>query len=523
MAEQTAVSGPDLARGVPASQLADGDMLAGHVGDDAVLLARVGDEYFAMGASCTHYGGPLAEGLLVGEVVRCPWHHACFNLRTGDAVRAPALRPQPRWEVERRGELVVVGRKIDPPDPDLGGPLGAPRDRRLSGNPGSVVIIGAGAAGAAAAETLRREGYVGPITIVDGDRDAPYDRPNLSKDYLAGNAPEEWIPLRSHEFYRDHQIDLRLGVRAARLDTDARRVVLEDGSSLSYGALLIATGSSPARLPASVDASGRVRYLRSLADSRAIIAETSRAKRVAVIGASFIGLETAASLRARGLDVHIVAPEHQPLERVLGPEIGAFVRGVHESHGVAFHLGRTVKSIDERQVTLDDGTRLEADLVVAGIGVRPDVGLASDAGLVTNNRLEVSEYLETRAPGVFAAGDIAYWPDPHTGERIHVEHWVVAERQGQSAARNILGAAERFDDVPFFWSQHYDATIAYVGHAEGWDRIDIEGDLSSRDWLAAFRRGDVTLAVATMGRDRESLRAELAMESSRATKPLVTT
>jgi apoptosis-inducing factor 3 len=524
VAEQTAVAGPDLARGVPASQLADGEMLAGHVGNDAVLLARVGGDYFAIGATCTHYGGPLAEGLLVGDTVRCPWHHACFNLRTGDAVRAPALRPQPRWEVERRGDLVVVGRKIEPPDPDLGGSLGsfrAPTHSRRE--PESVVIVGAGAAGAAAAEVLRREGYAGPITIVDGDRDAPYDRPNLSKDYLAGNAPEEWIPLRPHEFYRDHRIDLRLGVRAARLDVDALGLVLQDGSALPYGALLIATGSSPMRLPSSVDVPGRVRYLRSLADSRAIIADTSEAKRVVVIGASFIGLETAASLRARGLDVHVVAPEHQPLARVLGPEIGGLVRGLHEARGVAFHLGRTVKSIDERTVTLDDGAVLEADVVVAGIGVRPDLSLASSAGLVTNSRVEVNEYLETRAPGVFAAGDIAYWPDPHTGERIHVEHWVVAERQGQTAARNILGAAERFDDVPFFWSQHYDAAIAYVGHAERWDRIDIDGDLASRDWLAAFRLGDRTLAVATMGRDLASLRAEVSMERGGATKTMAMT
>jgi NADPH-dependent 2,4-dienoyl-CoA reductase/sulfur reductase-like enzyme len=277
------------------------------------------------------------------------------------------------------------------------------------------------------------------------------------------------------------------------------------------------------RLPSSVDVPGRVRYLRSLADSRAIIADTSKARHVVVIGASFIGLETAASLRARELDVHVVAPEQQPLARVLGPEIGGVVRGLHEARGVAFHLGRTVKSIDERTVTLDDGTRLEADLVVAGIGVRPDLSLASSAGLVTNGRVEVNEYLETRAPGVFAAGDIAYWPDPHTGERIHVEHWVVAERQGQTAARNILGAAERFEDVPFFWSQHYDAAISYVGHAERWDRIDIEGDLASRDWLAAFRLGDRTLAVATMGRDLASLRAEVAMERSGPTRTMAMT
>ena len=509
--QQTAVTGPDLALGIAADSLADGAMIAGHVGDDAVLLARSGDDFYAMGATCTHYGGPLAEGLLVGDTVRCPWHHACFSLRTGDAVRAPALRPLPRWEVERRGNRIVVGRQIDPLDPDLIGSTQHVR-ARAARVPESVVILGAGAAGAAAAEQLRHAGYEGGITLVDGDTDAPVDRPNLSKDYLAGNAPEEWIPLRTAEFYRDHGIELLRGKRAARLDVASKRVLLDDGAALTYDALLLATGSSPAQLPAAVDPGRRVRYLRSLADSRAIIAAASEAKRAVVIGASFIGLEVAASLRARGVEVHVVAPDHRPLERVLGPDIGEFIKGVHEEHGVVFHLGRTTAAIGDSSVTLDDGQQLAATLVVAGIGVRPNVALATEAGLMSGNRLEVSEHLETGASNVFAAGDIAYWPDPHTGERIHVEHWVVAERQGQTAARNMLGAAERFEDVPFFWSQHYDASISYVGHAERWDRIDIDGDLTSRDWSASFRRDGATLAVATMGRDRQSLQSEVAME-----------
>jgi NADPH-dependent 2,4-dienoyl-CoA reductase/sulfur reductase-like enzyme len=255
-----------------------------------------------------------------------------------------------------------------------------------------------------------------------------------------------------------------------------------------------------------------VQYLRTLADSRAIIAAAQRAHHAVVLGASFIGLEVAASLRARGVEVHVVAPERVPLERVMGPELGAFIRTVHEEHGVAFHLGHTAAEISGDSVTLENGEWIPADLVVAGIGVRLDTDLGADAGLAVHRGIEVNEYLETSAPGVFAAGDIASWPDARTGNRLRVEHWVVAQRQGQTAARNILGAGEPFDAVPFFWSNHYDVSISYVGHAERWDEIQLSGDLAARDCAATFRRGDDILAVATVGRDRTSLLAELAME-----------
>jgi NADPH-dependent 2,4-dienoyl-CoA reductase/sulfur reductase-like enzyme/nitrite reductase/ring-hydroxylating ferredoxin subunit len=497
---------------VSSQSLADGASLAGHVGDSAVLLARSGDEFFAVGATCTHYGAPLADGLVVGDTLRCAWHHACFDLRSGDAVRAPALRPLGRWAVERRGDLVVVGRRIEPRDPDFGdGPRMrvAPTHRR----PTSVLIIGGGAAGSAAAETLRREGYDGPVTLVEVDVDAPCDRPNLSKDYLAGAAPEEWIPLRSPDFYRDHAIDLRRD-RTTQIDSKAKRAAFADGSIHDYDSLLIATGAEPVRLPPSVDAAGRVRYLRTLADSRAIIAASRGAGSAVVIGASFIGLEVAASLRARGIDVQVVAPETRPLERVLGPEVGAFIQQLHELHGVRFRLGQTVKTVAADDVTLANGERLAAALVVAGIGVRPAVGLAEEAGLTVDRGVVVDEYLESSVPGIFAAGDIARYPDRRLGESIRVEHWVVAQRQGQTAARNMLGAAERFDTVPFFWSSHYDVTIAYVGHAERWDDVVLSGNLEAHDCMVTYRSKGKALAVATVGRDRASLEAELAMERS---------
>ena len=462
-------TGPDLRQGIAFEDIPDGEMLAGHVGDEPVLLARRGEELFAIGAVCTHYSGPLAEGLLAGETVRCPWHHACFSLRTGEALRAPALNPVSCWRVERRGGTVSVHEKLEQPARPV---LASPR------LPGAVVIIGGGAAANAAAGTLRKEGFSGTLTMLSADDSPPYDRPNLSKNFLAGTAEEDWIPLRSPDFYEEQGIDLRLATRVAAIDTAARKLRLADASELAYDALLLATGAEPVRLDIPGGALPHVHYLRTFTDSRALVAAAREARRAVVIGASFIGLEVAASLRARKIAVDVVAPETIPMEKILGPDAGNFIRQIHVEHGVRFHLGTTAVSVTERGVALKNGEILDADLVVVGIGVRPLTSLAEQAGIPIDRGVVVNEYLETRVPGIFAAGDISRWPDRLTGESIRVEHFVVAERQGQTAARNILGARERFDAVPFFWTEQYDLAIAYVGHAERWDRAGIDGSLA---------------------------------------------
>jgi NADPH-dependent 2,4-dienoyl-CoA reductase/sulfur reductase-like enzyme/nitrite reductase/ring-hydroxylating ferredoxin subunit len=506
MSEQApAVTGPDLAAGIAVAGVSEGRLLAGHVGEEAVLLTRRGNEWFAIGAVCSHYNGPLPEGLMVGDTVRCPWHHACFSLRTGQALRPPALNDVPCWEVEQKGEMVFVRGKR----PRSGAQL-VSRSSALR-SPESVVIVGAGAAGNSAAETLRREGYQGPITLFDPDPDAPYDRPNLSKDYLAGSAPEDWIPLHPPEFYAERDIHIVRNLRVAGLDLGQHRIRLDDGSTYPYGALLLATGATPVRLP---QGNSSILYLRTLRDSKAIIAASASARRVIILGASFIGLEVAASLRARKLEVHVVAPDRRPLERVMGPELGDFIRKLHEEHGVNFHLQQTAKEFAPGEVVLENGQRLKADLIVAGIGVRPNLELAEQAGLALDRGVAVNQFLQTSVPDVFAAGDIARWPDPHTGERIRVEHWVVAQRQGQAAARNMLGQQLAFDAVPFFWSQHYDVPINYVGHAERWDRLQIDGDIDARDSSIQFIRADKVLATATIYRDRQSLELEAEMELS---------
>jgi NADPH-dependent 2,4-dienoyl-CoA reductase/sulfur reductase-like enzyme/nitrite reductase/ring-hydroxylating ferredoxin subunit len=500
-AGETKLIGPDFQAGIAPDALPDGGLLLGHAQGEAVLLARRGRELFAVGATCTHYGGPLAEGLFTGDEIRCPWHHACFSLHSGEPLRAPALNPIACFDVEERGGKLLVLRKRP-----------TPASTRLKTNLSSVVIAGAGAAGNACAERLRRDGYEGRLVMVGSEASVPVDRPNLSKDYLAGNAPEEWIPLRGEDFYRDQNIDLYLDTRVARVDAANKSVTFSDGRTLSYGALVLATGAAPVRLPLPGADAGHVLTLRTLSDSRAIIAKAATAKRAVLVGAGFIGLEVAASLRTRGVEVHVVAPEALPLARILGNALGAFVKAVHEEHGVVFHLGTTAKAIAPNSVTLASGEEIPADLVVIGVGVSPEVGLAQAAGITINRGIVVDEYLRTSAPDVWAAGDVARWPDARSGENIRVEHWVVAERMGQIAARNVLGQRQRCDIVPFFWSAHYDVTINYVGHAQTWDGIDVAGNVDARDAAVAFRRAGRTLAMATLGRDGACLEAEAAME-----------
>ncbi|WGR91596.1 FAD-dependent oxidoreductase [Bradyrhizobium sp. ISRA443] len=503
MAEQSnGLTGPDLTQGVALGAFKN-DMLVGHVGEDEILLVRRDGQILAIDAHCSHYHGPLADGLVVGDSVRCPWHHACFDLRSGEATRAPALSALSVWKVERDGDRVVVRTRQEPHKAPQKLPADAPK---------RIVIVGGGAAGFAAAEMLRREGFDGAITMLSNDTAPPVDRPNLSKDYLAGSAPEDWVPLRPDDFYPEARIELQLKTEVAAIDSKASRVLLGDGKAVPYDRLLLATGAEPVRLPIPGADQPHVHTLRTLTDSRAIIAAAKTARRVIVIGASFIGLEAAAALRTRGLEVHVVAPEARPMERILGPEMGDFVRALHEEHGVIFHLGDTVTAIDGHRASLKSGGTLEAELVVVGVGVRPRLTLAEQAGLKLDRGVTVNAHLETSVPGIYAAGDIARWPDAHSGESIRVEHWVVAERQGQTAARNMLGRKEVFDAVPFFWSQHYDVPINYVGHAEKWDEIAVDGDIKGRDCLLRYKSRGRVLAVASVYRDLDNLRAELAME-----------
>ncbi len=332
MAGTIELSGPDLATETIPSGSVGGDVpFVGHLDGKPVVVVRTADGVRAVGGRCTHYGGPLGEGICDGEQLHCPWHHASFDVTTGEAVGAPALNPIPVYRADERDGQITVDGPVDPDIPERTPPV----------EPSSVVIVGAGAAGATAAETLRRLGYRGPVTLI-GD-EPPVDRPNLSKDYLAGTAPEDWLWLRGTSFYADHDIDLVSDRRVVAIDPSARTVELDDGRSLDYGALLLAPGAEPIRPP--IPESPQIHYLRSLDDSRAIVEAIGTAATAVVVGAGFIGLEVAASLRARDLEVTVVAPEPIPLAHIIGDELGSFVRALHEEHGVVFRLGHVVREV----------------------------------------------------------------------------------------------------------------------------------------------------------------------------------
>lgn len=490
-------TGPDLAAGVPFTDLVPDTPLLGHVHGTPVILVRSGDDVSAVSATCTHWHGPLAEGSVVGGSIRCPWHHACFDLQSGAVLGPPALDALTTYAVVHEGGTVRVGAERAAVTPS-----------RPAEAPSAVVIVGAGAAGAACAEALRSEGYAGSITLASDE--GPVDRPNLSKDYLAGKAEAAWIPLRPSAFYAEHDITVLTDDPVVTLEPAAHRVVLRSGRTLGYGALVLATGAEPVRLP--IDGADRphVLRLRTLADADAIIARAATARRAVVIGASFIGLEVAASLRTRGLEVAVVGPEAVPLATVLGPELGAYVRGLHAARGVRFHLGRKPTRIDDSGVTLDDGTVVAAELVVMGVGVKPRVALAEAAGLRVDRGIVVDASLRTSAADIYAAGDVARHPGA-TG-LVRIEHWVVAMQHGRAIARTLVGRGAPFADVPFFWSQHYAVTIGYVGHAERWDDLRIDGSLEAGDATVTLREAGHIRAVITVGRDEVSLRAEAAMQ-----------
>jgi NADPH-dependent 2,4-dienoyl-CoA reductase/sulfur reductase-like enzyme/nitrite reductase/ring-hydroxylating ferredoxin subunit len=488
--------GPDFAAGVPLASIPPGGVLAGRVGDEAVLLARLDDGVHAVAAHCTHYGGPLAEGLVEGDEIRCPWHHACFSLRTGRARRAPAFAPLARWRTETiDGTVFVRDAMAAPPAPAS----------RSGTEPRRIVIVGGGAAGYAAALRLRELGHDGGIAMLSADDAPPCDRPNLSKDYLAGTAPEEWIPLQPRGFYADRGIDLHLGCQVARIDARSREATTLAGDVFGYDALLLATGAEPRRLGLPGADLPNVFTLRTLADARAIIAAAQRAKSVAFVGAGFIGLEAAAALRMRGLDVHVVAPEEVPMERALGRDTGLLLADLHRRNGVMLHLGATAIGFDGRMLALGNGTRLPADLLVIGTGVAPRTALASGAGLQVDFGIVVDSRLRASIPGHYAAGDVARYP--HAGELVRVEHWVHAQRQGQAVADNMLGADRAFADVPFFWTHHYDLELRFTGHG-AWDEARIDGSLADHDFTVRYFRNGRLVAAASAGRDRENLEIE---------------
>lgn len=496
------LTGPDLKKGIPLSSIEPGQKILGHADGVPVLLVREAEQVFAVGALCSHYGGNLNDGIIVDGSVRCPWHHACFDLSTGEAKKAPALSPIATWQTEIiDGMIYVRGQRV------------SKEPEKFDTTQEHFVIVGSGAAGHAAAEMLRREGFKGLLTILSEDEDLPYDRPNLSKDYLAGHAPEEWIPLRTQDYYDSKEINFRLKTKVLDLDIVSKSLILSNGESVRFHKCLLATGGSPIQPKIPGIDQPHVHFLRTLSDCRKLIAGLGKVKKVAIVGSGFIGLESAAALKARGLDVVVISQGSIPLAHVVGDEMGAFLKSVHEKNGVRFILGETVTGIEKEQIILSNGERESADLVLVAVGIRPNTQLAERAGLRCENGILVNEYFETNAPNIFAVGDVARWPDPRAGEPIRVEHWAVAQRHGQAAALNMLGKNKKFLDVPFFWSQQFDVGFSYVGYSSGWTKSKVYGQVEKQDCAVAFYKNDKIVAVLTQGRDMQSLRIEKAFEN----------
>jgi NADPH-dependent 2,4-dienoyl-CoA reductase/sulfur reductase-like enzyme/nitrite reductase/ring-hydroxylating ferredoxin subunit len=495
------------------TDLAAGEMKQVSANGVDILLACVGGNFHAVGAHCTHYGAPLVEGVLNGERIVCPWHHACFNVTTGNLHEPPALDALPTYELKIRDDQIIVHVPDDAPD------RRTPRmSRRDLKDERLFVIAGGGAAGYVAAQTLREDGFTGRIVLITRENNLPYDRPNLSKDYLQGTAQPEWLPLRSEEYFAEHDIELIRGREIARIDAADRKIIFADGTVLHGDALLLATGGEPRTLPFQSDAQKNVVVLRSHADADAIIAAAKEEQRVVVIGASFIGMEVAASLRGRGCEVTVAAPDHVPFEKNLGPEIGKLFQQVHEENGVTFKLGTSVSGfVGAEKVTavlLENGERLDADLVVVGVGVKPATHFVHGLNLHPDGGVIVDQYMRA-ADRVYAAGDIAYFPNPISRQLQRTEHWRTAMQQGRIAAHNMPGRQIPYEGVPFFWTRQFGVGLLYVGHAKRWDEIIYQGNVAHRDFLAFYIKDGVVLAVAGMNRDQEMAAIEELMRLNR--------
>jgi apoptosis-inducing factor 3 len=480
----------------------DGEMKEVQVGETKVLLTRLQGKFHAVGSVCTHYGGPLAEGVLSGDRVYCPWHQSIFNAISGDLEEPPGFDAVPRFEVRVEGDQIVV---VVPDDKvERRTPAMCRCDSRADGR--TFVILGAGGAGNAAAETLRQVGFKGKILMITREQALPYDRPLLSKGYLSGEAGAGWLPWRTPEFYRDHDIVILQGKEIAQVDTTARTIMFADGASLDYDAALVATGGVALRLAAPGADLANIFTLRSPVDADKIIAAAGAAQTAVAVGASFIGLETAASLTKRGVQVTVVAPGAVPVHRILGPEIGRALQKVHEGNGVKFVMGSRVASFEGagrvQTVVLDNGERLPADLVIAGIGVKPATDFLQGIKLNLDSSVPVDKYLQA-APGLYAAGDMARFPDWRTGESIRIEHWRLALQHGRLAARNMAGRPTEFAGVPFFWSDQFDVIVQYVGYAASWDEIIFHGNPDDHDFLGFYVRDGQVRAAAAMNRDRQ--------------------
>ncbi len=468
-----------------------------------VLVVRAGGGIHAVGAECPHAGGNLADGNARNGHIRCPWHHAEFDLTTGQLEEPPSLNAIPHFDVRVEDGTIYV----DVPDEVEKEQEPRMCAQNISEDDRLFVIVGGGAAAAAAAETLRQRGFAGRLMMITREPLIPYDRTKLSKSYLMIPGGESFPPsLRSEEFYDRHDIAVRTDTEVIALNPDDQTITLADGEQLRYDAALMATGSRPRRLDPPGSELDNIFYLRSVNDADRIREGVAGAESAVIVGASFIGMEAAAGLVGQGLEVTVVAPEPQPFALTLGEEVGSALRSIHEEKGVQFRMGHVIDEIRGSDrveaVELDNGKRLDADLVVFGVGVVPETGYVMGLDLREDGSVPVDQHLQA-ADNLYAAGDIAAFPSPQTGEDIRVEHWRLALQHGRVAAANMAGAETAYEDVPFFWTDQHHNMVRYVGHAPDWDEVIIDGDLEEKQFIAFYVNAGRIAAAAGLNRDHE--------------------
>ncbi len=495
--------------------LKNGEMKSFKIDDEHnALLCRINDEFFAVGASCTHYGAPLEEGVLKGDTIICPWHHACFNAKNGDLLEPPAMDALPVFELKIDGESI----QINVPDEIESSRLPGMVKKDSSTDNRTFVILGAGASAYSAAQSMRENGFRGNIVMVTKENRKPYDRPNLSKDYLAGNSEPEWMPLRPDDFFEEYGIEIRQTVSIRGVDFQKKQVSFDNNENLKYDKLLIATGGIPNQLNVKGSDLENIFYLRSFDDADRIIASLKDSKNAVVIGAGFIAMETAHSLTERKINVTVIAPVKVPFERNFGKEIGGLFRKEHEKNGVVFKLESKVKEFKGAEkvqsVLLESGEEVKTDLVIVGIGVRPATGFLNGAELMDDKSLKTDAFLKVRE-NVYASGDIASFPDFRTGNHIRIEHWRLAEQLGRTAGANMAGKEIRFSGVPFFWTQQSGMNLRYVGYVKDWDEILIDGNIADKKFIAYYIKNNSVMAAAGLNRDKEMDAVHLLMKEQK--------
>ncbi|MCP1473800.1 NADPH-dependent 2,4-dienoyl-CoA reductase/sulfur reductase-like enzyme/nitrite reductase/ring-hydroxylating ferredoxin subunit [Pseudomonas sp. EB276 TE3739] len=475
------------------------------IGDCKIVLLRANGELRAFQGLCPHAGAPLAEGALCHGRLICPWHKAAYRAEDGGLCEPPSLDSLKRYPLELRGEDIWVD---DQPLPDTHTP---PAD-----DPRTFVVVGAGAAGTACAAALREKGFGGRIVLVDGEPDAGYDRTVLSKFVLAGEmSPKEVPPLRDEAFYQVQRIE-RVQSEVSALDAPGKTLHLNNGAILRYDAAVLATGGAPNPLKLPGADLANVFVLRSKSQAEQIINAAQPGQRAVIIGDSFIALECASALREYGLDVTVLARHAVPFAKQFGDAVGKAIRALHEEHGVKFiseHEATQILGEDKVEgVLLDNGLRLAADLVLAGVGVHPATEAFGSLSKEDDQSLRVDDGMRV-TDGLWAIGDIATFP--LSGQPTRIEHWRLAQQHARIAAANMLGGEEHYLDVPFFWTYHFGKNYDYLGHAAEWDEVEFNGEPEKPPFIGLFAKDGIVVAAVACDKQRA-----MALLAERMKQPL---